>query len=510
MAILKVHWLKRKYIMGFRRKLPKEADVRKSLAQWLAPTVNCCDVATVTIDILPDVALLEIFDFYMFKLRTGAWYKLVHVCRKWRNLVFGSPRRLGLQLHCGVHTPVRETLDVWPPLPISISVYGPPNWVEDNIIAALGHNHRISELLLGLIPSWHLQNVLAAMQKPFPALTRLELVLHHGDDEAESSVFPASFLGGSAPQLQTLDLQFIPFPGLPTLLLSTTHLVHLSLTSISHSEYFSPEAMITCLSVLTRLKTLDIRFRSADNCPDRKSRRPDLQTRILLPVLAELGFSGASKYLDDLVAGIDAPLLDKLRIIFFHERILDTPELSRFIGRAPKFNTLDEASVVFYRSQVMISFSPPFNGDLSIIIITCSESDLQLSSLTQVCRSSFPRALILAVEHLYIFEHEITRPRWQNDIESRQWLELLHPFTTVKDLYISREFAPRIAPTLQELAGERVTEALPALQSLFLEETLQSESVQEGIRQFVDARQLTSHPVNVSRWRGRRTNWLEL
>ena len=56
------------------------------------------------IDILPDDVLLEIFDFYMIipsytgNPRYKAWQSLVHVCRRWRILVFGSPRRLDLRL----------------------------------------------------------------------------------------------------------------------------------------------------------------------------------------------------------------------------------------------------------------------------------------------------------------------------------------------------------------------------------------------------------------------------
>jgi hypothetical protein len=103
------------------------------------------------------------------------------------------------------------------------------------------------------------------------------------------------------------------------------------------------------------------------------------------------------------------------------------------------------------------------------------------------------------VEHLYITEAGLSRLRWQEDIENSQWLELLLPFTTVKGLYISREFAPRLAPALQELVRERVTEVLPALQSLFLKEPLPG-PVQETIGQFVAARQLASRPIAVSRW----------
>ena len=54
-----------------------------------------CHVARVTIDMVPDVALLEIFGVYTW---LESWYTLVHVCRKWRNVVFGSPCRLNLRL----------------------------------------------------------------------------------------------------------------------------------------------------------------------------------------------------------------------------------------------------------------------------------------------------------------------------------------------------------------------------------------------------------------------------
>jgi len=74
------------------------------------------------------------------------------------------------------------------------------------------------------------------------------------------------------------------------------------------------------------------------------------------------------------------------------------------------------------------------------------------------------------VEHLYTCEYQYDRPHWQDDIKDNQWLEVLRLFTALKDLYVSREFLPRIAPAFQEPAGESVTEVLPALQSLFLEE----------------------------------------
>jgi hypothetical protein len=452
-----------------------------------------------TID-LPDVVLLALFDFYVDEIWPEAWYKLVHVtpqhvCRKWRNVVFGSPHRLKLRLYCTAGTPVRKTLDVWPPLPISVRSNGHNVWCMNNIIAALEHNDRICELGLFDIPSSQLETVLETMQRPFPTLTRLQLQSR----EETVPLHPNSFLGGSAPRLQSLFLDCIPFPGLPKLLLSATDLVDLDLRRIPHSGYISPEAMVTGLSVLTRLERLDIGFESPQCRPDQRSRRPSPQTRSLIPALTEFRFRGVGDYLEDLVARINTPLLNKMTITFFHQLIFETPQLTQFISRIPNFKVHVEARVVFSSWDVWVTLPRAFDGRLHLGI-TCRQSDWQLSSLAQVCSLSFPHALIPAVEHLYILEAGLSRLHWQDDIETSQWQEFLRPFTTVKSLYISQEFVPRIAPTLQELAGETVTEVLPFLQTLFLEEPLPSGPVQETIGQFVAARQLSGHPVAVSHW----------
>ena len=442
---------------------------------------------------LTEVALLKIFEFYVDGEQIEAWHTLVHVCQKWRSVVFGSPVRLNLRLNYKNKTLVREALDVWPPLPIIVRVYGHEMWDVDNIITALKYNDRICELYLFDISSRQFEKVLAAMQRPFPELTHLEL---QPRDET-GPVKPASFLGGSAPRLETLVLGCIPFPGLPKLLFSATNLVDLNLFGIPHSGHIPPEAMVTGLSVLTRLKRLFIKFESPRWRRDRKGRRPPPQTRAILPVLTDLRFRGSSKYLEDLVARIDAPSLDKLAITFFHQLIFDTPQLTQLIRRTPKFKAHNEARVVFSDWHVWVTLPQTSDGLLELSI-SCRRSDWQLWSLAQVCSLSFPQAFIPVVEHLYILE--VGFCNWQDDIEKSQWLELLRPFSDVKYLYLSRRFVQRIAPALQELVEERVTEVLPSLQALFLEETSLSSVSVQGIGQFVAARQLGSHPIAVSRW----------
>ena len=479
------------------KNLPKEANVRTSFALCPAAlaTVDCCDVAQVTVDMIPDVALLRIFDFYLGEpWEEQPWHPLVHVCQNWRNIVFGSPLRLNLRLHCKVRTPVRETLDVWPPLPIVISVPMLQQWGDDNIIAALEHNDRLCEIDLFFIPRSHSEKVLEAMQQQFPILKQANLGLDSLQDDIEL-VQPDSFLGGSAPRLQSLTLCRIPFPALPKLLLSTMHLVDLHLMRMPHSGYISPEAMVTCLSMLTRLESLMIEFRSPRSRPDLRNRRPPPQTRTLLPVLTGLWFEGVNEYVEDLMSRIDAPLLHRLRIHYFPQLIFDTPRLTRFIGRTPKLKTYRLARLKFCDIGVFVNLQQLFE-ELQLKI-SFRQSDWQLSSLTQVFSSSLPRDLILSVERLEIFEIMSSR-YWQDDIESSQWLDLLRPFASVKYLHISLEFVPLITPTLQVLAREGVTEVLPALQALFLEEPLPSGAVQESIEEFIAARQVSGHPVTIS------------
>ncbi len=107
--------------------------------------------------------------------------------------------------------------------------------------------------------------------------------------------------------------------------------------------------------------------------------------------------------------------------------------------------------------------------------------------------------LLSTTENLFICEPIHTQPDWKDGIENVEWLELLLPFTAVKNLYLSEQFAPRIAPVLQELTGGR-TEVLPTLQNLFLEGFQPSEPVDEDIVRFISARQLTNRPIAISVW----------
>jgi hypothetical protein len=446
-------------------------------------------------DILPDDVLLEVFDFLVVEFNgfeTENWWRtLVHVCRRWRNLIFWSSHRLNLQLVCSDRTHVRKMLDLWPPLPIVIHHSNHRNSGGDNIIAALEHNDRVCQITLERDLEW--EKVLDAMQKPFPMLTHLILF----PNIEIPPVVPDSFMGGSATRLQYLQLDRVQIPGLPKLLSSATDLVHLKLWRIPHSGYISPEAMVTCLSTLPRLEMLYLTFESPRSRPNRESRRLLPPTRSVLPALITLQFAGVSEYLEDLVARIDSPLLDRLEIRLFHQLIFDTPQLIEFISRTPTLEVHHEAQVSFSELDVGVAFKNASSSGIRLtLIILCRQPEWQLSSMAQIC-ASFSRSSIHMVEELYIRERSHSILEWQDDIEGSQWLELLRPFTGVKSLCLPKEFAPHITPCLQELVGGMTTEVLPALQTLWLEKRHPG-PFEEAIEKFVAARHLSNHPVAIS------------
>ena len=448
---------------------------------------------------LPDDALLDIFDFCadehdLLKEEIEAWQTLVHVCRRWRSLVFGSPRRLNLRLVCAAETPARDTLDVWPALPLVIQCWHRSENV-DNIVAGLERSNRVCQINLRNVSSSDLEKVSAAMQVPSAELTDLSLWL---DDKTEP-VLPDSFLGSSAPRLRFLWFDGISFPGLPKLLLSATHLVALFLYPIPHSGYISPEAMLTALSSLTSLEELRLGFQSPLSCPEWASRRPPPTTPFVLPVLTEFRFKGVCEYLDDLVARFDSPQLNRLGVTLFNQIVLDTPQFIQFIIRTPTLKAFEKAEVSYNHKDASIKLS---SRTSSIDVrIRCKELDWQFSSLEQVCTSCLPPLSTLA--DLYIFEYIFWPQYWRDNIDNTLWSELLHPFTGVKNLYLSEKFARRIVPALQELVGGRTTEVLPALENIFLQGFKLSKhvhNVQEGIGHFVSTRQAIGHPIAVSGW----------
>ena len=461
-----------------------------------------------TIDALPDDVLLEIFELYLGKdvldsfgdHNYDGWQTLVHVCRRWRCIVFASPRRLDLKLLCTEHRLVNsKTLDIWPAFPIVIDAYDIQSKEGvAHIIAALGQRNRVCKIFYynEQFQDFLLKE-LAAIDEPFPALTSLHLSSSH---EQNMPVLPDSFLGGTAPRLRSLQLDGIPYPSIGKLLSSTTNLVWLSLWRIPHSGYISPETIVPILSMLLRLESLTLVFRHPRSRAHQTSRHPPPLNRVVFHNLTFLYFCGDFEYLEDILSQIETPMLNQSCFSFFNRLVFDTPLLGHFIRRTGvfvtirtarvKFNSLD-VGVILLGQEEMDNHDGESHKPLRLRI-SCQPLDWQISAVAQVLNS-----LLSSLPTFETLEIAVDRGNWQGDIEVTQWQELLHPFTSVKEMTLVRENSVRlVAPALQELARERPTEVLPTLQELSLS-TEPSGPVKEAIEQFIATRRLCGRPVTV-------------
>jgi hypothetical protein len=425
------------------------------------------------------------------KTEIEIWQSLVHVCRRWRSLVLTSPRRLNLRLVCTPKTPAKDALDIWPVLPLIVTGHVGFEFSSstDNVIAALGQSNRVCQVDLDL--GFEVDEVLAAIQVPFPELKYLRLRSY-----GSVTVIPDSFLGGFAPRLRYVSLDHISFLGLPNLLLSANHLVYLGLTNIPHSGYISPEAMVAPLCALSSLETLNLKF-LFESRPDRESPSLPPPKRSILPVLDKFHFEGDAEYLEELLTFIDAPELDEVHIKFVFQMDFDCPRLVQFINRTPTFRAHNRAHVRFDNdTSVALLARWPRSRTLKISIPYISPSE-RLSFFEQVCNSSLHP--LSTVKHLYI-DYQYPNWIWSNAaIERTLWLQLFLPFTAVKNLSLSRQSVPGVAAALQGLVGGRITEVLPSLRNIKVFGWAGGLGrFKEYIGQFAAARRRSGHPIAIS------------
>ena len=242
-----------------------------------------------------DERQVNYWDFYHF----DKWHTLVHVCRRWRSLVFISPRHLNVQLLWSPQRSVKTTLDIWPELPLSIYDYGFRLEATDQNVAALKLRDRVSQIRLLNFSYMTWERYAPLMENIFPTLTHLYVQPY----SSIQGVISDSFLGGSAPCLQELLLDGVSFPALSRLLLAATNLVRLTLWNIPRSGYISPESMASCISVLTRLESLSLTTEPPFSSLGEATQIPRPHyTPTLHPTLTNLCLGGGPKYLDNLVA----------------------------------------------------------------------------------------------------------------------------------------------------------------------------------------------------------------
>ena len=449
-----------------------------------------CFVGHLTIDMLSDDILVYIFNLFRRESKNAdgmwPWHALVHVCQRWRHVIFAWPHHLDLQLYCGSGRAVARAQDIWPAnLLINIRIDLDLEY-DASTISALEPRNRIAGIDLSGLTKLQLQRCTAVMQEPFPILRALFL----GCDENVTPVITHTFLGGSAPRLQTIHLCFVPFPTLPKLLLSATELVKLNLERITRAGYISPDALATCMSMLKRLEYVSISFQFPNSFPNLTNRHPPPLTRAVLPALETFVFEGLSEYSEDLISRIDTPLLSYFSLRFFYQHNFDIPQVPQFLNRIKNFKPPLKAEIDFFGFTIGASLVSP--GCKFLFQFQCTGLDRQLLLLERIYTQCLPHTS--HVNHLKLNREYTSEPRQDTAL----WLEFLHIFNAVEILDVTNnELDVDIAWVLGELTAERAAEVLPMLYTVVFHAQVKP-LVTHILRPFIDARKLSDHPVAVS------------
>jgi hypothetical protein len=449
---------------------------------------------------LSEDTLLDIFDFYrpdaMMESQPWKWHRLAHVCRKWRDVISMSPRRLDLRILCEYGAPIGSILDSWPTFPLVVkycaSRYPEPP-LSRNVLDALRRPDRLCEIDLQVTSSMT-GSIAEVMQKPCQALECIRITVKYAT-EPPSPVRNA-FLGGSAPHLREIKLDGIafPFPALRQVLLSTNSLVGLHLANIPNDFYFSPDDLVTGLSTLVQLKQLMIGFHSPASRPPPSMARPPSQ-RTTLPSLRFLDFHGASEYLEEFIARIDLPVLYKFTIRLFNNILFEIPQFCRFIPLPKAQGSPTWVFLAHTAEDVGVSFGrqeKPFDESY-FLGTSCRRLDWQLSFATQVLSQLSP---LLSSVRFLVINRNFKLPAGEEDVDSTQWLELFQPFTHVTRVYVlEKPLVPGIVQAL--VAEDMATEVLPELTSLRLSGYRSSPFVAKAAEQFVATRRLSGRTVSL-------------
>lgn len=482
---------------------PIRGDCRTSHSQFtVAGLCGACKRRSITIEMLSEDILLEIFDFYRLnavKQSRGSpwkWHRLAHVCRKWRHVISMSPRRLDLQILCTSGASIERILDSWPTLPLIVRFKGhrESHSLPNNVAAALRHPDRLCELDLDVTGPIARLIVDESMQKPFQALKCIGITVN--DASRPSLLVRGAFLGGSVQHLRELKLDgvAIPFPEIRQVLLSTNNLIDLHLSNIPNDIYFSPEDLVTALSTLVQLESLTIGFHSPASSPP-SSTTPRPAQCITIPSLTFLDFHGTSEYLEEFVERTGLPSLCKITIKLFNQIFFELPRFCQFIPHLKMLGSPTEVYVTHAADLVSVSLfqGGKFWSEKCVLGTSCRRLDWQLSFVTQI--STQLSSLLSSVRSISIKE-DLALPSGEEDVDSTQWLELFRPFTHVTQVLIfGRQLIPGI---VQALVMDTDTEVLPELTSLHLNGYRDSSSVAKAAKQFVATRSLSGRTVFLS------------
>lgn len=453
-----------------------------------------------TINHLPDELLVEIFDFYrQDKLDNVSnyqwwsikleWFKLIHVCKRWRTVLFASSSRLDLRLVLPQKGGHMKTITSrhFPPLPIDIHYNCtrrsiPPNDMS-RILSALKRPDRIRRIAF-IGTKAILGKLLKVTNCPLPALESVEI----RDSSNGTLYIPATFAKGSHLHLQTLKLDRIFLLSISRLLSSVPALTCLYLLLI-HTNVGPPPAMLLLshLQGMPYLRRLDLELTMSMG---ELSQPTNSTENFTLSKLTSFRYRGHSAFLNTLIAGFTAPSLREIDIRLRGSAPFPVPHLSRFIDDIEERCHAVQVILEQTFSRVSLLGSSEYVGYHSPHFRLCSH--LVPESIMQM-NSAFLSKLITTDELSVIF---LDNAEAEQDVIP--WRRFLLQFPSVKVLRLYRTNYCRVASALHQDHGDNLA-FLPALKEieLCMGPPKDHASKLAAFEPFVSARQQAGLPVKV-------------
>jgi F-box-like len=428
---------------------------------------------------------------YMFSDEQRWWYKLVHVCRRWRHVILDAPSLLDLHLVCTSGVPVAEMLAHSPPLPLTIvyslfshTILGKVD-DEKGACLALSHRDRVRQIALHM-PIEKLEKLLMAMDEEFPILERLNI------DSFPGVTLPQGF---RAPNLYYGQLIRVALP-VQCPLLTTSGLVSLRLLGIPRSGSFPPSYILASLSQMSQLETLWISFQC--HVPSHDIRNTAITSHATLPNLREFGFGGVSAYLEDLCARMTAPVLSVFRVEFFNQLTSPVPCLLSFMRTSQNLQIHD---VFLYWSIAYVGLScvPRLRvGEYHFHLRTsCIDLDSPMLPAIRILDAFSP--VLSLVEKVTLFLEGVELSQQHNGVDRTQWRGLLRTFSNVKklDVETKRLRVQDLAHSLRTEDGELPLELLPNLEEVNYSGS-DDENAFGAFGPFIDEREALGRPVRLT------------
>jgi hypothetical protein len=253
---------------------------------------------------------------------------------------------------------------------------------------------------------------------------------------------------------------------------------------------------LTQLQYLPHLEELSIGFAIPIPHPNSEEELlPSPIPPVTLPSLRRLTLRGVDAFLDNLVAQINTPVLERLDLTLIFDVAFTLVNLNDFIHRTEGFECL-VARVIFKKGGASIDVGYEQRGIRKLSLhVNCKPLDWQIDSATQV--SIALGKVLSAVEELTLDLNVDGIPSdLENLLDSGLWHDLLLPFIGVKKLHIRSSLTLALSKALESVSEGLVLELLPKLQELEAQPGIFPS--EHALSLFVKTRESVGRPVQIT------------